>query len=83
MLVIDTSFPARDFNDRRGESVQQVIVHYTAAPFASSPALFNLASSHARLSISWRLFNSASIAFVKNILPISGSTLLNAYIFMR
>jgi len=36
MLVIDTSFPARDFNDRRGESVQQVIVHYTAAPFASS-----------------------------------------------
>ncbi|MDN5400660.1 MAG: N-acetylmuramoyl-L-alanine amidase, partial [Pseudomonas sp.] len=30
MLVIDTSFPARDFNDRRGESVQQVIVHYTA-----------------------------------------------------
>jgi N-acetylmuramoyl-L-alanine amidase len=36
MLVIDTSFPARDFNERHGEPVQQVILHYTAAPFASS-----------------------------------------------
>ena len=31
MLVIDTSYPARDFNDRRGETVQQVVVHYTAS----------------------------------------------------
>ena len=36
MLVIDTSFPAKDFNDRDGESVRQIILHYTAAPFASS-----------------------------------------------
>ena len=36
MLVIDSSFPAQDFNERNGEPVQQVIVHYTAAPFASS-----------------------------------------------
>lgn len=36
MLVIDTSFPARDFNERNGEPVRQVILHYTAAPFASS-----------------------------------------------
>ncbi|AHC37054.1 MAG: N-acetylmuramoyl-L-alanine amidase [Pseudomonas sp.] len=36
MLVIDTSFPSRDFNERNGEPVRQVILHYTAAPFASS-----------------------------------------------
>lgn len=36
MLVIDSSFPARDFNQRNGEPVRQVILHYTAAPFASS-----------------------------------------------
>ncbi|MDQ0741498.1 N-acetylmuramoyl-L-alanine amidase [Pseudomonas sp. W4I3] len=36
MLVIDTSFPARDFNERNGEPVGQVILHYTAAPFTSS-----------------------------------------------
>ncbi len=36
MLVIDSSFPARDFNERNGEPVRQVILHYTAAPFASS-----------------------------------------------
>ena len=36
MLVIDTSFPARNFNERNGEPVRQVILHYTAAPFASS-----------------------------------------------
>jgi N-acetylmuramoyl-L-alanine amidase len=36
MLVIDTSFPARDFNERNGAPVQQVILHYTAAPFGSS-----------------------------------------------
>lgn len=36
MLVIDTSFPAKGFNERDGESVQQLILHYTAAPFASS-----------------------------------------------
>jgi len=36
MLVIDTSFPARDFNERNGEPVAQVILHYTAAPFDSS-----------------------------------------------
>lgn len=36
MLVIDTSFPAKDFNERNGEPVQQVILHYTAAPFVSS-----------------------------------------------
>ncbi|AZE90451.1 N-acetylmuramoyl-L-alanine amidase [Pseudomonas orientalis] len=36
MLVIDTSFPARDFNERNGERVGQVILHYTAASFASS-----------------------------------------------
>ncbi|MCS4249741.1 N-acetylmuramoyl-L-alanine amidase [Pseudomonas sp. BIGb0164] len=36
MLVIDTSFPAIGFNERCGEPVQQVILHYTAAPFASS-----------------------------------------------
>ncbi|MBF6028663.1 N-acetylmuramoyl-L-alanine amidase [Pseudomonas sp. P115] len=36
MLVIDSSFPAQDFNERNGEPVQQVILHYTAAPFASS-----------------------------------------------
>jgi N-acetylmuramoyl-L-alanine amidase len=36
MLVIDTSFPARDFNERNGEPVRQVLLHYTAAPFVSS-----------------------------------------------
>src|SRR5471032_2125378 len=36
MLVIDSSFPSRDFNQRNGEPVGQVILHYTAAPFASS-----------------------------------------------
>ena len=36
MLVIDTSFPATGFNERDGEPVEQVVVHYTAAPFASS-----------------------------------------------
>ncbi|WP_332846128.1 N-acetylmuramoyl-L-alanine amidase [Pseudomonas lactucae] len=36
MLVIDTSFPALGFNERNGEPVRQLIVHYTAAPFASS-----------------------------------------------
>ncbi|TFY84463.1 N-acetylmuramoyl-L-alanine amidase [Pseudomonas kairouanensis] len=36
MLVIDTSFPAQGFNERNGEAVRQVILHYTAAPFASS-----------------------------------------------
>ena len=36
MLVIDTSFPARGFNERNGEPVRQLILHYTAAPFASS-----------------------------------------------
>lgn len=36
MLVIDTSFPATGFNERGGEPVRQVILHYTAAPFASS-----------------------------------------------
>ncbi|MCP2051916.1 UNVERIFIED_ORG: N-acetylmuramoyl-L-alanine amidase [Pseudomonas fluorescens] len=36
MLVIDSSFPAKDFNQRNGEAVRQVILHYTAAPFASS-----------------------------------------------
>ncbi|AZE74159.1 N-acetylmuramoyl-L-alanine amidase [Pseudomonas synxantha] len=36
MLVIDTSFPARDFNDRDGESVRQVILHYTTGTFASA-----------------------------------------------
>lgn len=36
MLVIDTSFPATGFNERNGEPVEQVILHYTAAPFGSS-----------------------------------------------
>lgn len=36
MLVIDTSFPAKDFNERNGEPVRQLILHYTAAPFGSS-----------------------------------------------
>lgn len=36
MLVIDSSFPAKDFNQRNGEPVRQVILHYTAAPFKSS-----------------------------------------------
>jgi len=36
MLVIDTTYPAKNFNQRDGETVRQVIVHYTAAPFASS-----------------------------------------------
>ena len=36
MLVIDTSFPAKDFNERNGEPVGQVVLHYTAAPFTSS-----------------------------------------------
>jgi len=36
MLVIDSTFPAKSFNPRNGEAVRQVIVHYTAAPFASS-----------------------------------------------
>ena len=30
MLVIDTSFPARDFNERNDEPVRQVVPHYTA-----------------------------------------------------
>lgn len=38
MLVIDTSFPAKGFNERNGEPVRQVILHYTAAPFGSSCA---------------------------------------------
>ncbi len=36
MLVIDTSFPARGFNERGDEPVRQVVLHYTAAPFAPS-----------------------------------------------
>ncbi|WP_285421303.1 N-acetylmuramoyl-L-alanine amidase [Pseudomonas sp. efr-133-TYG-23] len=36
MLVIDTSFSATGCNERNGESVRQVILHYTAAPFAAS-----------------------------------------------
>ena len=36
MLVIDTSFPSKDFNQRNGETVRQLILHYTAAPFGSS-----------------------------------------------
>ena len=36
MLVIDTSFPSKDFNERNGEAVRQLILHYTAAPFGSS-----------------------------------------------
>ncbi|WP_438868777.1 N-acetylmuramoyl-L-alanine amidase [Pseudomonas sp. L1(2025)] len=36
MLVIDSSFPSRDFNQRNGEPVRQIILHYTAAPFAAS-----------------------------------------------
>ncbi|WLH83111.1 N-acetylmuramoyl-L-alanine amidase [Pseudomonas sp. FP2338] len=36
MLVIDSSFPARDFNQRNGKPVRQIILHYTAAPFATS-----------------------------------------------
>jgi len=36
MLIIDSTYPANDFNQRDGEAVRQVIVHYTAAPFASS-----------------------------------------------
>jgi N-acetyl-anhydromuramyl-L-alanine amidase AmpD len=36
MLVVDSSFPARGFNERNAEPVQQVVLHYTAAPFASS-----------------------------------------------
>lgn len=36
MLVIDTSFPAKDFNERNGEPVRQLILHYTAAPFGAS-----------------------------------------------
>ena len=36
MLVIDTSFPSKDFNERNGEAVRQLILHYTAAPFVSS-----------------------------------------------
>ena len=36
MLVIDTSFPAKDLNARNGEPVAQVVLHYTAAPFMSS-----------------------------------------------
>ncbi|MBD8269737.1 N-acetylmuramoyl-L-alanine amidase [Pseudomonas fluorescens] len=36
MLVIDTSFSARDFNERNGEPVGQMLLHYTAAPFESS-----------------------------------------------
>ncbi|MGR2709232.1 N-acetylmuramoyl-L-alanine amidase [Pseudomonas sp. IB20] len=36
MLVIDSSFPSRDFNERMGEPVRQVVLHYTASPFASS-----------------------------------------------
>jgi len=36
MLVIDTTFPAKGFNERNGETVRQLILHYTAAPFTSS-----------------------------------------------
>lgn len=36
MLVIDSTYPAKDFNQRNGEAVRQVVVHYTAAPFPSS-----------------------------------------------
>ena len=36
MLVIDTSFPAKDFNERNGEPVRKLILHYTAAPFGAS-----------------------------------------------
>ncbi|MFN3358149.1 MAG: N-acetylmuramoyl-L-alanine amidase [Pseudomonas sp.] len=36
MLVIDTSFPATGFNERNGEPVAQLVLHYTAAPFASA-----------------------------------------------
>lgn len=36
MLVIDTSFPSKDFNERNGDAVRQLILHYTAAPFGSS-----------------------------------------------
>lgn len=36
MLVIDTTYPATDFNERGGEAVRQIVVHYTAAPFSSS-----------------------------------------------
>jgi N-acetylmuramoyl-L-alanine amidase len=36
MLIIDSTYPARDFNERDGEAVRQVVVHYTAAPFVSS-----------------------------------------------
>ncbi|ROM39243.1 N-acetylmuramoyl-L-alanine amidase [Pseudomonas poae] len=36
MLVIDSSFPSSDFNERNGEPVRQVVLHYTAAPFTSS-----------------------------------------------
>ncbi|MGL5996759.1 MAG: N-acetylmuramoyl-L-alanine amidase [Pseudomonas proteolytica] len=36
MLVIDSTYPAKDFNERNGEAVRQLVVHYTAAPFASS-----------------------------------------------
>ena len=36
MLVVDSSFPAMDFNERNGEPVRQVLLHYTAAPFAAS-----------------------------------------------
>lgn len=36
MLVIDSTYPAQDFNQRNGEAVRQLVVHYTAAPFASS-----------------------------------------------
>ncbi|MFP3408839.1 N-acetylmuramoyl-L-alanine amidase, partial [Pseudomonas sp. SIMBA_065] len=36
MLIIDSSFPSKDFNERHGEPVRQVVLHYTAAPFGSS-----------------------------------------------
>ncbi|KAB0569632.1 N-acetylmuramoyl-L-alanine amidase [Pseudomonas palleroniana] len=36
MLIIDSSFPSKDFNERNGEPVRQVVLHYTAAPFGSS-----------------------------------------------
>lgn len=36
MLIIDSTYPAKDFNERQGQPVRQVVVHYTAAPFASS-----------------------------------------------
>ncbi|MGY2403277.1 N-acetylmuramoyl-L-alanine amidase [Pseudomonas sp. SDO5271_S396] len=36
MLVIDTTFPSQHFNERNGEPVRQVVLHYTALPFVPS-----------------------------------------------